>query len=31
VTDLPLLEALNAIIWEGAEVGPVLASLRLST
>ncbi len=31
VGDLPLLEALHRIVWEGAEVGPVLASLRLST
>jgi hypothetical protein len=31
VRDLPLLEALNAIVWEGAEVGPVLAGLRLSS
>jgi glycerol-3-phosphate dehydrogenase (NAD(P)+) len=30
VTELPLLEALHKIVWEGAEVGPVLASLRLS-
>lgn len=30
VKDLPLLEALHAIVWEGAEVAPVLASLRLS-
>lgn len=30
-SDLPLLEALHRIVWEGAEVGPVLASLRLST
>jgi glycerol-3-phosphate dehydrogenase (NAD(P)+) len=27
---LPLLEALHAIVWEGADVGSVLASLRLS-
>jgi hypothetical protein len=27
---LPLLEALHAIVWEGAEVGSVLAGLRLS-
>jgi glycerol-3-phosphate dehydrogenase (NAD(P)+) len=31
VTDLPFLETLHAIIWEGADVGPALASLRLST
>lgn len=30
VTDLPLLDALHAIIWEYAPVGPALASLRLS-
>jgi glycerol-3-phosphate dehydrogenase (NAD(P)+) len=30
VRDLPLLQALHAIVWEGAEVGPVLAGLRLS-
>lgn len=30
VTDLPFLEALHKIVWEGAEVGPVLANLRLS-
>jgi glycerol-3-phosphate dehydrogenase (NAD(P)+) len=30
VSDLPLLQALHAIVWEGAEVGPVLAALRLS-
>lgn len=29
VGDLPLLEALNAIVWEGAEVGTTLAALRL--
>jgi glycerol-3-phosphate dehydrogenase (NAD(P)+) len=27
---LPLLEALHAIVWEGADVGSVLAGLRLS-
>jgi glycerol-3-phosphate dehydrogenase (NAD(P)+) len=27
---LPLLEALHAVVWEGAEVGGVLAGLRLS-
>src|SRR5262249_46092855 len=31
VSDLPFLEALHRIVWEGAEVGPVLAALRLST
>ena len=31
VTDLPLLEALHAIVWEDAAVGPTLAKLRLST
>jgi glycerol-3-phosphate dehydrogenase (NAD(P)+) len=31
VTDLPLLEALHRIVWEGAEVGSVLGALRLST
>jgi glycerol-3-phosphate dehydrogenase (NAD(P)+) len=30
VRELPLLEALHAVVWEGAEVGPVLAGLRLS-
>ncbi len=30
VGELPLLQALNAIVWNGAEVGPVLAGLRLS-
>jgi glycerol-3-phosphate dehydrogenase (NAD(P)+) len=30
VTDLPLLEALHRIVWEGAEVAPTLAALRLS-
>ena len=30
VRDLPLLEALNAIVWEGAEVGAVLGKLRLT-
>jgi glycerol-3-phosphate dehydrogenase (NAD(P)+) len=30
VRDLPLLQALHAIVWEGAEVGPVLAALQLS-
>jgi glycerol-3-phosphate dehydrogenase (NAD(P)+) len=31
VDDLPLLEALHAIVWEDAAVGPTLAKLRLST
>lgn len=30
VTDLPLLAALHAIVWEGAEVGETLAKLQLS-
>jgi glycerol-3-phosphate dehydrogenase (NAD(P)+) len=30
VADLPLLEALHAIIWEDAPVAPTLAKLRLS-
>jgi glycerol-3-phosphate dehydrogenase (NAD(P)+) len=30
VTDLPLLEALHAIVWQDAPVGPTLAALRLS-
>jgi glycerol-3-phosphate dehydrogenase len=30
VSDLPLLQALNAIVWEHAPVGPTLAGLRLS-
>lgn len=30
VTELPFLEALHAIVWEGAEVAPTLAKLRLS-
>jgi glycerol-3-phosphate dehydrogenase (NAD(P)+) len=30
LTDLPLLRALNAIVWEGAEVDKTLAGLRLS-
>ncbi len=30
VTDLPLLAALHAIVWEGAEVAPTLAKLELS-
>lgn len=29
VKDLPLLEALHAIVWKGADVGEVLAALRL--
>jgi glycerol-3-phosphate dehydrogenase (NAD(P)+) len=28
--DLPLLRALNAIVWEGAAVAPTLAALRFS-
>ncbi|MDF2696458.1 MAG: Glycerol-3-phosphate dehydrogenase, partial [Labilithrix sp.] len=31
VTDLPLLAALHAIVWEGAEVAPTLARLELTT
>jgi glycerol-3-phosphate dehydrogenase (NAD(P)+) len=31
VEDLPLLEALYRVVWEGAAVAPVLSSLRLST
>jgi glycerol-3-phosphate dehydrogenase (NAD(P)+) len=31
VTDLPLLAALHAVVWEGAAVAPVLAKLRLSS
>jgi glycerol-3-phosphate dehydrogenase (NAD(P)+) len=31
VKDLPLLQALNAIIWEGADVGLTLGKLELST
>lgn len=31
VGDLPFLEALHAIVWEGAAVPAVLAKLRLST
>lgn len=30
VGDLPFLQALHAIVWEGAPVPPVLAKLRLS-
>jgi glycerol-3-phosphate dehydrogenase (NAD(P)+) len=30
VSRLPLLAALNAIVWEGAEVGPTIAALRLT-
>jgi glycerol-3-phosphate dehydrogenase (NAD(P)+) len=30
VKDLPLLDALNAIVWQGAEVAPILAKLRLT-
>ena len=29
VTELPLLEALHAIVWEDAPVGEVLAKLRV--
>lgn len=29
VIDLPLLAAIHAIVWEGAEVGPSLAAMRL--
>jgi glycerol-3-phosphate dehydrogenase (NAD(P)+) len=29
VADLPFLRALNAIVWEGAKVGPTIAALRL--
>jgi glycerol-3-phosphate dehydrogenase (NAD(P)+) len=29
VSDLPLLRALNAIVWEDAPVGPTIAALRL--
>lgn len=28
VADLPLLAALNAVVWEGAPVGPTIAELR---
>jgi glycerol-3-phosphate dehydrogenase (NAD(P)+) len=31
VEGLPLLSALHRVIWEGAEVGPTLAALELST
>jgi glycerol-3-phosphate dehydrogenase (NAD(P)+) len=31
VHGLPLLDALEAIVWKGAEVGPTLASLRVGT
>lgn len=31
VSDLPLLGVLHRIVWEGAEVGPALAGLTLST
>jgi glycerol-3-phosphate dehydrogenase (NAD(P)+) len=31
VTDLPLLEALHAIVWEGADVTKTLNHLELST
>jgi len=30
VADLPLLEALDAIVWKGADVGEVLGKLRLT-
>jgi glycerol-3-phosphate dehydrogenase (NAD(P)+) len=30
VANLPLLEALNAIVWEGADVARVLGALRLT-
>ena len=30
VGDLPLLEAIHAIVWQGAEVGQTLAKIRLS-
>jgi glycerol-3-phosphate dehydrogenase (NAD(P)+) len=30
VGDLPLLEALHRIVWEGADVAPTLAALKLS-
>jgi glycerol-3-phosphate dehydrogenase (NAD(P)+) len=29
VTDLPLLAALHAVVWEGADVGATLAALRI--
>jgi glycerol-3-phosphate dehydrogenase (NAD(P)+) len=29
VTPLPLLSAIHAIVWQGAEVGPALAAIRL--
>lgn len=31
VTDLPLLAALNAIVWEDAPVGPTIAKLRFGS
>jgi glycerol-3-phosphate dehydrogenase (NAD(P)+) len=31
VTDLPLLAALNAIVWEDAPVGPTIAKLKLAS
>jgi glycerol-3-phosphate dehydrogenase (NAD(P)+) len=31
VRDVPLLAALHAIVWEGADVGQTLAALRLTT
>lgn len=30
VSNLPLLEAIHSVVWEGAEIGPTLARLRLS-
>jgi glycerol-3-phosphate dehydrogenase (NAD(P)+) len=30
IADLPLLEALDAIVWKGADVGAVLGKLRLT-
>jgi len=29
VSDLPFLRALNAVVWEGAQVAPTIAALRL--
>jgi glycerol-3-phosphate dehydrogenase (NAD(P)+) len=29
VTNLPLLAAIHAIVWEGAEVGPALGAIRI--
>ena len=31
VTDLPLLGALHAVVWEGARVGETMARLTLAT